>query len=147
VWDVCEARFSVYEEIENDVEGVGKYGDAGREGEKVVVGIRCREKAGEGEVKNVQSDVVEMLKRKVGGGDGTEMFSSVYRHAADEAHPDGHPDIGREEVGGGEWLVLVLVVSSGEEKAEIRKLEEVLGEWANGREVRVGVWAGELDMV
>jgi hypothetical protein len=147
VSDVCEARFSVYEEVESEFEGVGRYGDACGGRGSVVVGIRCREKASAPEVRSIQKDVMDVLREGRVVGDGTKMYSSVYRHAEDEAHPDGHPDIGRDEVGGGEWLVLVLVAGVGEDRAEVRKLEEVVGEWAMGKEVKGGVWVGEVDMV
>jgi hypothetical protein len=89
----------------------------------------------------MQKDLVECLRKK------GKVFSSVYKHGGKEAQPDKHPEIEARWIGGGEWLVVVLVV--GEEgMMEKEGLEELVEEWKKEKEgVNIGVWKGEVDML
>jgi hypothetical protein len=149
VWDVCDARFTIYYEVSNgvEIEGVRAYQtyNGASKGKKYIIGIGCDASFGEEDVKGVQKGLVDVVNRGMGD---VELYSGVYKHAEDEVHPDGHPKIGKEEVGGGEWLLLLMVVDGGGKMTE-GGLERVVGEWVGGvkgKDIKYGVWECELDM-
>jgi hypothetical protein len=77
-----------------------------------------------------------------------KLYSSLYHHAGAEAQPDHHPVIEKEAVGGGEWLVLVLVVDGEGETLQVEHVGMMVGGFAKGQEMDVkwGVWRGEVFM-
>jgi hypothetical protein len=140
VWDICDAKFAIYEEVaSSDEMEVEAYPKLEGKGKKWLVGASLA--ADESRVKEMQKDLVECLRKK------GKVFSSVYKHGGKEAQPDKHPEIEARRIGGGEWLVVVLVV--GEEgMMEKEGLEELVEEWKKEKEgVNIGVWKGEVDML
>lgn len=144
VWDICDAKFTIYEQIPPDdhlgIEACPSHPRS--EGGKWLVGASLTGDANE--VKRVQRELVEYVRGRAGEG---KVFSSVYKHGGEEAQPENHPEIAADKVGGGEWLVVVLVVDE-EGKVGDGGVEGLVGEWGKGRKgLKVGVWKGELDMV
>lgn len=141
VWDVCDAKFSIYEEVQSsdDELEVKAYPSHPRsEGDKRKWLVGLNGEGDENDARKVQKELVGWLR----GGLGVEsvLYSSLYRHGGKEAQPDKHPAIEEGRVGSRKWLLIVLVVGGDEDG-----VEELVEEWGEG--VEVGVWRGEVDMV
>ncbi|KAF1912514.1 hypothetical protein BDU57DRAFT_597993 [Ampelomyces quisqualis] len=146
VWDICEAKFCIYEEVRSGgVGGAGHgYADHPRGGgEKWVVGVSLD--GDEGEVERVWKELVVYVQRGV--GEEGKVYSSLYKHGGKEAQPDKHPEIAGDRIGGGKWLVLVLIVDEKGDKGE-GDIEGLVEDWGKdqGEGVTAGVWKEELDM-
>jgi hypothetical protein len=156
VGDVCHARFGIYYELPTVIEGARGYQTfaGSMRGKKWIIGIGLDDSVYEGDVKDVQRELVDMVKRRVHGG-GVELYSGLYKYAGDDAQPDGRPRIEESGIGGGEWVMLVIVVDGhdgGKGDLGMGELERMVGQWAGdiemtgGKGLKVGVWEGEVDL-
>ena len=77
-----------------------------------------------------------------------KLYSSLYHHAGAEAQPGNHPVIGEDAIGGGEWLVLVLVVDGEGGILQVEHVRIMVGGFVKVQDMGVkwGVWKGEVFM-
>jgi hypothetical protein len=139
VWDLVNARFAIFEEVPTPESGVEPYQthSAGA-GKAWIVGVSTS--GAETDAKKVQASLLERVKMNV---KAEKMYSSLYRHAGKEGQPHMHPEIENDVVGGGEWLVFVLIVGDGLKEGDV---QSVVSEWAKVVEVKYGVWEETMDM-
>jgi hypothetical protein len=141
VWDVVSARFSVYAEIDGGGEhGLAMYQDATGNARNCLVAISTPDR---GKAEEVCAEVLTLFGKQAPRD--LKVFASVYQDAGKDAQPHEHPKIERDAVGGGEWLVLMLVVG---ERLDVEHVEGMMEGWVQGgmEEVKLGIWGGELDM-
>ena len=154
VWDLVDATFAIFEEVEMPTPYVPTYQSLTS---PIMVGISYLVGMGINGVDETKAQVVCVgLTERLGRGEG-KVYASLYRNAGAEAQPDMHGVIGRDVVGGSEWVVLVLVddvknelEGRGEVEGLVEKWIEGLGKGGEegvGMDLRFGVWGGELDML
>lgn len=150
VWDVCDAKFTIYEEVEtSDEEGVAAYGSYdGTQGKGWLVGV-ATSASDVSTVKEMRTGLVNYLTTYASVS--PKLFSTIYRNAGANAQPNMHPTISRELVGGGEWLILLLVVDVKEDVLRGAGVESIVDRWADdvkvkGLEMKYGVWRNEIDL-
>lgn len=59
-----------------------------------------------------------------------------------------HPEVEGEEIGGGKWLMLVLIVGKSE-VVENGHMETRIGKWAKEKDqmgMKYGIWYAEVDL-
>lgn len=139
VWDLVDAKFAVYEEVQGLQDGMPfKEFPVDKVEGSVLVAVGVKE-GKLGDVKRVQKEVVANVS-----GSGREVWTSLHRSAGAEGHPDMHPVVDAGGVGGMEWLILAFIVGEGLTSARI---DGMLSEWANDRKnMDYGAWSGELFM-
>lgn len=77
VWDVCDAKFAIYEEMQSDVVGIKAYHNLpSLTGRKQLIGVGMP--GSEAEVRKIQGSLVKLVESSV--GDTEMIFSSLYRH-------------------------------------------------------------------
>jgi hypothetical protein len=150
VWDVCDAKFTVYEEVEtSEEEGVAAYGGHdGTQGKGWLVGV-ATSASDVSTVKEMRTGLVDYLTTHASVS--PKLFSTIYRNAGADAQPNMHPTISKELVGGGEWLILLLVVDVKEDVLRGAGVESIVDRWADdvkvkGLELKYGVWRNEIDL-
>jgi hypothetical protein len=140
VWDLVNAKFAIFEEVQTPESGVEPYQTHSEgAGKAWLVGVSTS--GAEIDAKKVQASVLERVKTDVKGE--KKIYSSLYRHAGKEGQPHMHPEIERDVVGGGEWLIFVLVVGDGLKEGDV---QSVVSEWAKAVDVKYGVWEETMDM-
>ncbi|KAH8725283.1 hypothetical protein GQ44DRAFT_826746 [Phaeosphaeriaceae sp. PMI808] len=148
VWDVVDARFVIYE-LEKSANFDGVKSLQTREtmpGSKSLVGVAFTSDNTGDAVLKVQQSLLGFLSNQ--SPEGIRMFSDLYRNAGASAQPDMHPVIDKAEVGGGEWLVLVLLVDEND-KHGVEDVEKAVEAWAEkekGVGVQYGVWGGAIEV-
>jgi hypothetical protein len=143
VWDLCNAKFAIYEEVQNLESRYEAYQNYDADGERSwIVGVSTS--GSEADVKNIQAGLLERVKTYVQGAG--KMYSSLYKHAGRKGQPHMHPEIENDVVGGGEWLVLVLVVGDALKEGDV---QSVVNKWVTEErdvDVKYRVWGEELNM-
>jgi hypothetical protein len=147
VWNVCDAKFAIYEELRSDTIGRSRLyqelPDLEGRNQLIAVGMP----GAETEIRKLYANLLEQVDSSL--GNSATLFSSLYRHGGKEAHPDMHPEIGSDHIGGSQWLMIVLVVNQGVRKTRDERMEKLVGEWVKEKgtaEMKYGVWYGEVDL-
>jgi hypothetical protein len=146
VWDVCDAKFAIYEETQSDDVGIKSYQELpGIDGRKQLITIGLP--GSEAKVRKLHANLAERFRNSL--RNTATLFSSLYAHGGEEAHPDMHPKIDTDKIGGGEWLVLVLIVEEDVKSTTDGHMEKLVAEWVKEigtAEMKYGVWYGEVDL-
>lgn len=140
VFDVCNAQFSIYELVGEDMaKGYHSHPKRQKGQRKVLVAVNVN---GDGdEAREVLSGIAKDVESATKG----EVYASLYKHAGEEAQPYMHPPIEKADVGGGKWLGLVAIV--GEEGLGVEEVQIVLKEREGKRGAsKIGVWEEVLEV-
>jgi hypothetical protein len=150
VWDVCNAKFTVYEEVKtSEAEGVVAYGSFERtQGKGWLVGV-ATSASDVNTVKEMRTGLVDYLTTHASVS--PKLFSTIYRNAGADAQPNMHPTISKELVGGGEWLILLMVVDVEEDISKGGGVDSIVHSWADNvneksLEMKYGIWRNEIDL-
>jgi hypothetical protein len=150
VFDMCDAKFSVYQELdeshETETSGLAKYQGKTAKVKTCIIALSTPSPPHE-----LQSSFLGLWKARA--PKELRIFSTVYRNAGANAQPNEHPKIESELVGGGKWLVLILIVDHEGAMLKVEHVEMMVEEWLGGKkeqglndEVRFGVWEGEVEV-
>lgn len=147
VWDIVDARFSVYQELESSESerlGLAKYEGKREEGKTCLVTLSTTVPPQE-----LQSELLGLFEARA--PKELKVYTSVYRDAGVDAQPNEHPKIEKDAVGGGDWLVLILVVDEEGCMLKVKHVEMMVEGWVKqqkdqGMEVKFGVWSGEIEV-
>jgi hypothetical protein len=146
VWDACDAKFAIYEETQSDYLGIKSYQELpglDRREQLITIGMP----GSKVEVRKLHANLVERVRSAF--GESVTLYSSVYVHGGEEAHPDMHPKIDTDKIGGGEWLMLVLIIEEDVKSTTDGHMEKLVAEWVKEigtAEMKYGVWYGEVDL-
>lgn len=153
VWDVCDARFGIFELNGSAPEGEAQYQDLpprllSSQGQEpsapacALVTLTYKAPSvstlAEGEWAAPPDQLARLRDQAlmaVGAG-GQKVYSSMYRHRLD-SQPDNHPPMMEGADGNGTWIVCIFVEGI---------LDDGLRTQLHSDDVKVGFWKGEVFM-